>query len=61
MTYEEIKKGLRQANTLASEGNLEEADRIVTGMVGKGLAPMDLSANMDAVNIRKLREYRKSR
>lgn len=59
MTYDEIKKNLRQASRLIHEGNVAKADRLIRSMAGKGLSKADLDANLTQNEIKILREFSK--
>jgi pentatricopeptide repeat protein len=59
MSYAEIKKNLREASRLVDAGNVGEADTLIRSMVGKGLSPADMVANLTPGQMKALREHNK--
>lgn len=57
MNYREIQLRLAEASRLIDAGKLTEADRLIRSMLGKGMTPADLDANLGAERIRALREF----
>lgn len=57
MTYDEIKRKIREAGRLVDAGQVAEADALLRSMVGKGLRLADLDANLSAAQVKQLREH----
>ena len=59
--YAEIKKNLAAAAKLVDEGKLDEADKLIRSMLGKGMSGADLSAALTPAQMKKLRAHSKKR
>jgi hypothetical protein len=61
MNYQKIKLNLSEAGRRVDAGDLHAADLIIRSMVGQGMTRADMDVNLTSEQIRKLREFAKSK
>lgn len=61
MTYDEIKRTLREAGRLVDAGKVGEGDALIRTMLGKGMTPHDLRVNLSDEQYSALRKFERSR
>jgi hypothetical protein len=61
MTYDEIKRKIREAGKLVDEGKVADADVLIRTMVGKGLTGRDLDVNLTEAQYKALRKFERAK